>query len=305
MPSRRLELNLAEVLRTNALAVPYRGRLLMPLVQREMALVLSLFGRTPPGQPLRRHDAFDGSSLHIRRFACEAAALGMLTAVVRDCEPSLTDVAHFEALSGQLRELYPAGRVRPDLRFAGASGVLAGGSRGRSQSPVRRPPAAVQLRRLDQLLAWSRRPGCDEVCMAWSWIEQDRSTIDFFRFESDAHRADAEASDSGLVPTDGPQPEAPTGTALPWDDDDVLPPDFSEVTRHVEPPAPRIDVAGGQATTSPRPAGPRQRPDVHTSDARWSTGRSNCWPVPPMFPYPGCPGAGAGDGKTCHRWATG
>src|SRR5689334_3346145 len=82
VPPRRLELNMAEVLRTNALAVPYRGRLLMPLVQREMALVLSLFGHTPPGQPLRRHHAFDGSSLHIRRFACEAAALGMLTAVV-------------------------------------------------------------------------------------------------------------------------------------------------------------------------------------------------------------------------------
>jgi len=37
--------------------------------------------------------------------------------------------------------------------------------------------------------AWSRQPGCDEVCMAWSWMQRSRTTVDFFRFERDTSLA--------------------------------------------------------------------------------------------------------------------
>ncbi|MBB2940630.1 hypothetical protein FB565_000334 [Actinoplanes lutulentus] len=183
----QMELNLAEVIQRNALAIPYRGRLLMRLVNREMALVLSLFGRTPPGFPLTRHDAFDSASLHVRRFVSEVFALGGLTAVVNRDNEALQDVAHFDALPQHLRQLYPNAGVRPDLRFADAeSTVLAGESRGRSRGrPLTAMTSAAQRHRLDQLLAWSRQPGCDPVCMAWSWIEQQQTEIDFFKFAED------------------------------------------------------------------------------------------------------------------------
>lgn len=217
----QFELNLAEVLRINALAVPYRGRLLMRLVRREMALVMSLFGQTPPGQPLTRHEAFDGSSLHIRRFATEVLALGALTALIRDAHPKLSDVAHFDALSPDLQAAYPNGGTRPDLRFAGAESILAGESRGRSHKPpVRSLTSPPQRRRLEELLAWSRQPGCDPVCMAWSWMQSDETMIDFFRFAIDtsAPPVDAalmwrlmQAADSGTVPR-----RTPGDTEMPW-----------------------------------------------------------------------------------------
>lgn len=183
----QMELNLAEVIQKNALAIPYRGRLLMRLVNREMALVLSLFGRTPPGSLLTRHDAFNSASLHVRRFVSEVFALGGLTAVVNRDNETLQDVAHFDALPQHLRQLYPTGGVRPDLRFADADlTVLAGESKGRSGGrPITMMTSAAQRRRLDQLLDWSRRPGCDPVCMAWSWIEQHQTEIDFFKFAED------------------------------------------------------------------------------------------------------------------------
>lgn len=192
-----MELNLADVLRVNALAVPYRGHLLAELVQREMALVMSLFGHTPPGVPLRRHRAFDGSSSHIRRFATEVLALGALTAVVRDDEPKLSDVAHFDALPPEFQGVYPSNGTRPDLRFGGQGAVLAGESRGRSKPPPQHVlTATAQRKRLDQLLSWSRRPGCDPVSMAWTWMQENRTTIDFFRFTEDTS---APATDLAVV----------------------------------------------------------------------------------------------------------
>ncbi|MFI9530975.1 hypothetical protein [Micromonospora rosaria] len=181
------ELNLADVLRVNALAVPYRGYLLTDLVQHEMSLVMSLFGHTPPGAALRRHEAFDGSSSHIQRFVTEVLALGALTAVVRDEDPKLSKVAHFDALPLELQRVYPSSGIRPDLRFAGQDAVLAGEARGRSRPPPQTVlTSTAQRHRLDQLLDWSRRPGCDPVAMAWSWMQESRTTIDFFRFGEDA-----------------------------------------------------------------------------------------------------------------------
>ncbi|MEU5529355.1 hypothetical protein ABZ744_20700 [Micromonospora chersina] len=231
----RLELNLAKVLRVNALAVPYRGRLLMDLVQREMALVMSLFGPTPPGQPLRRHRAFDGSSLHIRRFATEVLALGALTAIVQREQSELTDVAHFDALRPELKKTYPSSGTRPDLRFAGADQLLAGESRGRSyRPPIRSLTAPQQRKRLRELLAWSRQPGCDPVCMAWSWMQSEQTTVDFFRFTKDTS---APRTEVGLV--EQLERAADVGrSARPADDEGLVSASEGDVPRDFERAAP-------------------------------------------------------------------
>src|SRR5438067_1221259 len=97
MAVRSFELDMANVMRENALAIPYRGPLLTRLVQRELALVLSLFHHAPPGMPLTRHPAYRSSSLHIRRFTTEVMALGILNAVVTD-RFGQADIAHFDIL---------------------------------------------------------------------------------------------------------------------------------------------------------------------------------------------------------------
>lgn len=187
-----LELNLAAMLRQNALAVPYRGPLLMKLVNREMALVVSMFGRTPPGTRLIRHEAFESSSSHIRRFTTEVFALGGLTACVERVDKPIPEpppsgplaVAHFDTLPEALKAAYPSRGVRPDLRFARGDYIIAGEARGRNK-PVPRNKLITreEIDRLNQLLTWSRQPGCDPVCMAWSWMQQSSTVIDFFRFE--------------------------------------------------------------------------------------------------------------------------
>jgi hypothetical protein len=175
----KFELDMANAMRENALAVPYRGPLLMRLVQRELALVLSLFHHAPPGQPLTRHPAYSSSSLHIRRLTTEVMALGILNAVVTD-RFGHADIAHYDVLPPALSGTYPNG-IRPDLRFAQAGQVLAGESRGRNgRQPIRVEYTVDQLRRLNELVNWSRHPDCDPVCMAWSWMDDKEIVTDFF-----------------------------------------------------------------------------------------------------------------------------
>lgn len=93
--------------------------------------------------------------------------------------------------------MYPSNGTRPDLRFGGQGAVLAGESRGRSKPPPQNVlTATAQRNRLDQLLSWSRRPGCDPVSMAWTWMQENRTTIDYFRFTKDTS---APATDLAVV----------------------------------------------------------------------------------------------------------
>ncbi len=184
--TQQIELQLAEALRSNALAVRYRGQLLTRLVAREMALVLSLYQTKPLGAPLRRHSAFSNCSLHIQRLATEVAALGALTSAttfLRGGPP--TGIAHFDGLPASLQQFYGGfGHARPDLRFAYPNNVIAGESRGRSQ----RPPLSVlangeQRRRLGDLRDWQGTHN-DNVTMAWSWIQEHHTQVDYFEFDS-------------------------------------------------------------------------------------------------------------------------
>jgi len=174
-----VELPLALALRQNAYAVPRRGLPTYALVRHEMELVLTVFPQSTPGTPLRRDPLYDASASHIRRFAIEALGLGALTRAMQHIHGPVTDLAHFDVLPAALQQVYPRNGIRPDLRFDYGCGVVAGESRGRSQTPSATPRSEQRIR-LDQLLAWSRQPGCDPVAMAWTWVQPTGTTVDLF-----------------------------------------------------------------------------------------------------------------------------
>ncbi|MET9020019.1 hypothetical protein ABZV93_08575 [Actinopolymorpha sp. NPDC004070] len=180
-----LEVSLAATIRSNALAVPYGGHKLMRLVTRELALVLSLFDRDRVGEPLTRHAAFADSSSHIRRFTTEVVALGALTAAVEKVHGPVSGVAHLDALPADLAHIYAGGgrRVRPEFRFALPERVVAGECHGRdAREPQRALVAALERRRLGELLTWSRAQRTDQLCMAWTWAQPKATTVDLFSF---------------------------------------------------------------------------------------------------------------------------
>ncbi|GAA2756321.1 hypothetical protein [Actinopolymorpha rutila] len=184
-----LEVSLAATIRSNALAVPYGGHKLMRLVTRELALVLTLFSRDHVGEPLTRHAAFADSSSHIRRFTTEVVALGALAAAVEKVHGPARGIAHLDALPADLQHIYAGGgrRVRPEFRFALPAQVVAGECHGRdAREPQKALTAALQRRRLGELLAWSRSQRTDQLCMAWTWVQPASTTVDLFSFPSPA-----------------------------------------------------------------------------------------------------------------------
>ncbi|MFD2082782.1 hypothetical protein SAMN05421678_118126 [Actinopolymorpha cephalotaxi] len=182
-----LEVSLAATIRNNALAVPYGGHKLMRLVTRELALVLSLFERDRVGEPLTRHAAFADSSSHIRRFTTEVVALGALAAAVDKVHGATRGIAHLDALPADLQSLYAGGgrRIRPEFRFALPARVVAGECHGRdAREPQRALVAALERKRLGELLTWSRAQRTDQLCMAWTWVQSAGTTVDLFSFPS-------------------------------------------------------------------------------------------------------------------------
>jgi hypothetical protein len=74
------DIDLAEVVKVNALAVPADRKLTYRVMQNELRMLLS-FLTDVPGSPLTlRHDDFRASSAHIKRLISESFGLGMLTA---------------------------------------------------------------------------------------------------------------------------------------------------------------------------------------------------------------------------------
>ena len=180
-----MEVSLAATIRANALAVPYGGHKLMRLVTRELALVLTLFNRDRVGDPLTRHAAFADSSSHIRRFTTEVVALGALAAAVEKVHGTARGIAHLDALPADLQRLYAGGgkRIRPEFRFALPAQVVAGECHGRdAREPQKAPTAALERRRLGELLGWARSQRTDQLCMAWTWIQPESTTVDLFSF---------------------------------------------------------------------------------------------------------------------------
>ncbi|SDS31529.1 hypothetical protein SAMN04489717_2300 [Actinopolymorpha singaporensis] len=180
-----LEVSLAATIRRNALAVPYGGHKLMRLVTRELALVLTLFNRDRVGEPLTRHAAFADSSSHIRRFTTEVVALGALTTALEKVHGPAPGIVHLDALPADAQHIYAGGgrRIGPDFRFGLPERVVAGECHGRdAREPQRALVAALERRRLGELLAWSRSQRTDQLCMAWTWIQPTSTTVDLFSF---------------------------------------------------------------------------------------------------------------------------
>jgi hypothetical protein len=180
------DINLAQVVEVNALAVPAKRSLTYRVTQHELRLLLS-FLSDHPGVPVSmRRREFKASSGHVKRFVSESLGLGMLTAAVERhyrWKLSDSDLANFDVLPAKLASLYPSSGIRPDLLFGfsgqGEEKRLAGEARGRSSS---RPKGvdSEQRDRLADIVAWSGRNDFHPVTMTWAYSGSKKVQVDLF-----------------------------------------------------------------------------------------------------------------------------
>jgi hypothetical protein len=181
------DVDLAEVVRVNGLAVPADRDLSYRVVQHEMRLLLS-FLIDEPGRPLTlRHADFRASSAHVKRFISESFGLGMLTAAVERhhrWQLDDSDLHNFDVLPAKVAAQYPGSGIRPDLLFdftdQGHVKRLAGEARGRSSA---RPVYGVskdQRDRLGDIVAWSGVNDLHPVTMTYAYTGSARAQVDLF-----------------------------------------------------------------------------------------------------------------------------
>jgi hypothetical protein len=135
------DIDLAEVIKVNALAVPADRKLTYRVMRHELRLLLS-FLVDEPGSPLTlRHGDFRASSGHVKRFISESFGLGMLTAAAERhhrWKLNDSDLHNFDVLPAKVAAQYPGSGIRPDLLFdftdQGHEKRLAGEARGRSSA---------------------------------------------------------------------------------------------------------------------------------------------------------------------------
>ena len=103
------DINLAQVVEVNALAVPAKRSLTYRVTQHELRLLLS-FLSDHPGVPVSmRRREFRASSGHVKRFVSESLGLGMLTAAVERhyrWKLSDSDLANFDVLPAKLGTIF-------------------------------------------------------------------------------------------------------------------------------------------------------------------------------------------------------
>lgn len=180
------DINLAEVIRTNALAVPADRNLTYSVFLHELQILLS-FLKDQAGTPLSlRHDEFGASSGHIKRLVSESLGLGMLTAATERhhrWQLNPNDMANFDVLPAKLAIQYPGVGIRPDLLFdfssQGHDMQLAGEARGRSSVRPSKPTKA-QLKRLNEIVAWSGWNGLHPVTMTYTFTWDFNVQVDLF-----------------------------------------------------------------------------------------------------------------------------
>ncbi|HEY1915435.1 MAG TPA: hypothetical protein VGH27_07655 [Streptosporangiaceae bacterium] len=114
------DIDLAEVVKVNSLAVPADRRLTYRVMQHELRLLLS-FLIDMPGSPLTlRHADFRASSAHVKRFISESFGLGMLTAAAEGhhrWKLNDSDLHNFDVLPAKVATQYQSSGIRPDLLF--------------------------------------------------------------------------------------------------------------------------------------------------------------------------------------------
>ena len=184
----QLEVQLADLIRVNALAVPARAPVKYRVLRSELRLLLSFLLDRPGDSLTMRTEDFKASAGHVKRFITESFGMGMLTAAVQShygWQPSERSLSNFDVLPTRLADLYPSYGVRPDLLFDFNEGEsqwrLAGEARGRS---ARRPQgaqiSAEQRKRLEEIVAWSGRNDRHRVTMTWAYSGSYQVQVDLF-----------------------------------------------------------------------------------------------------------------------------
>jgi hypothetical protein len=180
------DIDLAEVVKVNALAVPADRELTYRVMQHELRLLLS-FLVDGPGSPLTlRHADFRASSAHVKRFISESFGLGMLTAAAeRHHRWKLDDDLHnFDVLPAKVAAQYPGSGIRPDLLFdftdQGHQKRLAGEARGRSSARPLHFASKDQRKRLADIVAWSGVNDLHPVTMTYAYTGAANAQVDLF-----------------------------------------------------------------------------------------------------------------------------
>jgi len=157
------------------------------VLQYELRIILSYLRDGGSGSRLQLDEEnFAATAGHIKRFVSESVGLGMLTAAVQEYfawEFGPDAIANFDVLSGELKEQFGTGGVRPDLLFDFKDGahVLAGEARGRSSAgPSGDVIRQEQRRRLRDMLVWSSDHGGYPVTMTWAYLGGTYVQVDLF-----------------------------------------------------------------------------------------------------------------------------
>jgi hypothetical protein len=206
------DIDLAEVVKVNGLAVPADRKLTYRVMQHELRLLLS-FLVDEPGSPLTlRHADFQASSGHVKRFISESFGLGMLTAAAERhhrWELNDSDLHNFDVLPAKVAAQYPGSGIRPDLLFdftdQGQEKRLAGEARGRSSARPVHPASKDQRDRLDDVVVWSGVNNLHPVTMTYAYTGAASAQVDLFDITVPDHLdVDPEiliADEEGLVTT--------------------------------------------------------------------------------------------------------
>jgi hypothetical protein len=181
------DIDLAEVVKVNALAVPADRKLTYRVTQHELRLLLS-FLVDQPGSPLTlRHADFQASSGHVKRFISESFGLGMLTAAAEHHHRWLlngSNLRNFDVLPANVAAQYPGSGIRPDLLFdftdQGQEKRLAGEARGRSSARPVYPASKDQRDRLADIVAWSGVNDLHPVTMTYAYTGAASAEVDLF-----------------------------------------------------------------------------------------------------------------------------
>jgi hypothetical protein len=201
------DIDLAEVVKVNALAVPADRKLTYRVMQHELRLLLS-FLVDVPGSPLTlRHTDFRASSGHVKRFISESFGLGMLTAAAERhhrWKLKQSDLHNFDVLPAKLAAQYPGSGIRPDLLFdfadRGQEMRLAGEARGRSSVRPVHPASKDQRERLGDIVAWSGVNDLHPVTMTYAYTGAANAQVDLF----DIVAPDDQGTDSRIATNDEP-----------------------------------------------------------------------------------------------------
>lgn len=196
------DIDLAEVVKVNALAVPADRELTYQVMQHELRLLLS-FLVDEPGNPLSlRHTEFYASSAHVKRFISESFGLGMLSAAAERhhrWKLSDSDLHHFDVLPANVIDQYSSSGIRPDLLFdfadQGQVRHLAGEARGRSSVRPVYPVSKEQRDRLASIVAWSGWNDLHPVTMTYAYTGAANAQVDLFVVTGPGDKADV--SDGG------------------------------------------------------------------------------------------------------------